>query len=129
LSIVQAFCGIADLAALGKIDLMKKSPLLFMLLSAPIWLCSYARASSARDNFMVNCASCHGSDGRAQTAMGKKLGAKSLIESKLKTAEIEKQISFGAKDTGGVFKMPAFNQRLAREEIAGLAVFVKSLQH
>ena len=77
---------------------------------------------------MVNCASCHGSDGKAQTVMGLKLGAKSLIESKRKTAEIEKQISFGAKDANGMFKMPAFNQRLTKEEIADLAVFVKSLQ-
>lgn len=61
--------------------------------------------------------------------MGRKLGAKSLPEIKLKTSEIEKQISSGAMDTNGVVTMPSFNQKLTKEEIAALAVFVKSLQH
>ena len=107
---------------------MEKNISLLVLLSAPFLFCANTRAASGRDLFMVNCASCHGSDGSAQTAIGRKLGAKSLIDSKLKTAEIEKQISFGAKDTNGVLKMPAFNQKLTSEEIADLAVFVKSLQ-
>jgi mono/diheme cytochrome c family protein len=85
-------------------------------------------AANPREAFLANCASCHGKDGRAQTPMGKKLGVKNLAESRLVAAEIEKQILAGVKDAKGAVKMPAFGERLSKEEVSELAAFVKSLQ-
>ena len=100
-----------------------------LLLLATIAFCSQAKAASAKELFMSNCASCHGSDGKAQTPIGKKLGVKNLAESKFQTNDIKNRITLGAKNAKGELKMPPFEQKLSKPEIADLAAYVKSLQH
>jgi len=92
-------------------------------------MCCHTQAEGGRDLFMTNCASCHGNDGKGQTAIGKKLDAKNLTESKFSAAEIEKRIAAGTKDAKGIVKMPAFAERLSPQQISDIAAFVKSLGH
>ena len=52
-------------------------------LSAPAFLLLFAvavAAPSARENYKTHCTSCHGSDGKGQTRLGKKSGAKDLSD-------------------------------------------------
>lgn len=108
---------------------MKTNALPLLSLFLAFACCDPAVAANAKDLFMDNCASCHGPDGKARTPIAKKLGVKNLVESKLTLTQIENQITTGMKTTKGTVKMPAFNEKLGKEDISGLAVYVKSLQN
>ena len=87
-----------------------------------------ARAVDGPAVFENNCASCHGSDGRAQTPQGRKLKAHDLRESRLTEAEIERQIREGSRIKKGITGMPAFGRDLTDAEIQALIVKVKSFR-
>jgi len=91
-------------------------------------LASAAAGADREELFVTHCAPCHGTDGKARTPAGKKLGAKDLSESKLADADIEKQILAGTKDQKGAERMPSFKDRLAADEVAALVGFVKTFR-
>ncbi len=68
--------------------------------------------------YAKKCASCHGKDGKP-TAVGVKMGAKDLVETKLSEAEI------GGVISGGKGKMTAYKDKLSEAEIKSLAKYVK----
>jgi len=108
---------------------MKTAVAHFLFRFIPFSLCCQANAASATDLYMDNCAACHGPDGTAHTPIAKKLGVKSLVESKLTLAEIEHQITAGVKTEKGTVKMPAFDEKLGKDEVSTLAAYVKALQN
>ena len=63
------------------------------------------RAEDAKANYEKDCAKCHGADGKGETKMGKKLGAKDYTDAKvqeeLKDAAAFKAIKEGFKDKDG----------------------------
>jgi len=69
--------------------------------------------------FGSKCAACHGPDGKGQSAMGKKLGAKDLSASKLTAAEMEGVV------TKGRGKMTPFGGKLTPAEIHDVTAFIK----
>ena len=73
-------------------------------------LSGVARADGT-ELYNKKCASCHGKDGKAATAMGKKCGIKDLTDAKVQgaatDAEWEKIVLEGAKGEGGKMTMPA----------------------
>ena len=64
-----------------------------------------ARAGDAKETYEKDCAKCHGSDGKGDTKMGKKLGAKDYTDAKvqeeLKDEAGVKAIKEGLKDKEG----------------------------
>ena len=88
-------------------------------------------APSARDNYKQHCTSCHGSDGKAQTRLGKKSGAKNLSDkaalAKLSDEEVFKTIKFGRKNDKGEEKMEAFGDDMSDAEITELVAYVRTL--
>lgn len=87
-----------------------------------------AGAAGANELFAKNCASCHGKDGKAQTSVDKKLGAKYLGQSQLPDAQIEQQILEGRPAQQNTAKMPALKDRLTGAEIKSLIPIVKGLR-
>ena len=87
--------------------------------------CSVILAGDATDLFSKECASCHGKDGKAQTPVGRKLGAKDLSLSRITDGEIEKQISEGKKAANGPQAMPPFKSKLTPEQTKDLVAYVK----
>lgn len=83
----------------------------------------------ARENYKEHCTSCHGSDGKAQTRLGKKSGAKDLSDkqtlSKLSDEEVFKTIKFGRKNAKGEEKMESFGDELSDPEITELVTYVR----
>ena len=78
-------------------------------------------ADDAKALFAQKCASCHGPDGKGQTPMGKKLGAKDLSgETKEPLEELVKDIEHGKPP-----KMAAYKGKLSDEQIKALAAFIK----
>ena len=77
---------------------------------------------SPRSLYVQNCARCHGSNGKAQTALGRKLDANDLTTSTASDAKIVRMI------TNGRGKMPSFKRKLTAAQIMSVAGYVKGLQ-
>lgn len=87
---------------------------------AVLALAGAARAEEAAELFAKRCAVCHGKDGKGDTPMAKRLGAKDLTATRLSRAEIAKVIA------GGKGKMTPFKGRMSDAEIEAVAAYVKS---
>jgi len=77
-----------------------------------------------RSLFVQNCARCHGSDGRANTPVGRKLEAADLTDPDVRSrsaASISRIIRNGRPG------MPAFRKKLSPAQIASIAGYVRSL--
>lgn len=85
-------------------------------------------AAGAEALFTKHCIPCHGKDGRAQSAVARKLGVKDLSLSKATDAEIAKQLLEGRKDDRGNQKMPPFKDKLSPDEIQSLIPLVKAFR-
>ena len=88
-----------------------------------VWL-SASAFDGAPETFAQKCAGCHGKDGKAQTAMGKKLSIKDLTDAKVqaaaKDADWEKAITDGAKNAEGKVVMPGFKGKVTPDDIKAL---------
>ena len=95
-----------------------------------------AKAADAKENYDNLCAKCHGVEGKADTKMGQKLGAKDFTDAKVQAAmkdeEMVKAIKDGIKDPDGRTKMKAFvtgvETPLSDEEVKALVAYVHGLQ-
>ena len=90
-----------------------------LVVVALLAVASVTSAADGKATFKAKCVACHGADGKGQSAMGKKLGAKDLSGSKLSAAEMEALI------TTGKGKMTPFSAKLTPAEIKEVAAFVK----
>ena len=82
---------------------MKKLLILFVAIAAAAAVS--ARAGDVKELYEKDCAKCHGSDGKGDTKMGKKLGAKDYTDAKVQ-AEMKddagvKAVKDGLKDKDG----------------------------
>jgi cytochrome c553 len=90
-----------------------------------------ARAADAKGTFEEQCAKCHGVDGKGQTKMGQKLGAKDYTDAKvqadLKDDAAIKAIKEGLKaDDGKVLMKPM--DGLSDDDIKGLVAYMRSFK-
>ncbi len=111
---------------------MNLRPALIALLVAALPVAGGAAAAlSAPQNFEKHCADCHGADGKSQTRLGRKSGAKDLTDkkamAKLSDDEVFKTIKFGRKNSKGEEKMEAFGDGLSDPEITALVTFLRGL--
>lgn len=90
-----------------------------------------AAEASAQQNYKQHCSSCHGPDGKAQTRLGKKSGAKDISDkaaiTKLSDDELFKTIKEGRKNAKGEEKMEPFGDDLSDKEITELVGYVRML--
>jgi cytochrome c553 len=90
-----------------------------------------ARAADAKATYEKDCAKCHGEDGKGETKMGKKMGAKDYtdpkVQAELKDEAAIKAIKEGLKDKEGkVIMKPAEN--LTDDEIKGLVAYMRKFK-
>ena len=89
------------------------------------------RAADAKENWDAKCKVCHGADGKGQTKMGQKAGAKDYTDPKvqegMKDDEMAKAIKEGVKD-GQKTKMKAFGDVLSDDEIKALVKHVRDFK-
>jgi cytochrome c553 len=89
------------------------------------------RAEDAKALYETDCAKCHGADGKGDTKMGKKLGAKDYTDPKvqeaLKDDAAAKAIKEGLKDADGKSLMkPA--EGLSDTDVKGLVAYMRSFK-
>jgi cytochrome c553 len=108
---------------------MKKLlPVMVALLSV---MALSARAADAKALYAKDCAKCHGEDGKGETKMGKKLGAKDYsdakVQSELKDEAAFKAIKEGLKDKDGkVMMKPA--EGTSDDEIKALVAYMRTFK-
>ena len=90
-----------------------------------------AAERTAEENYKQHCVECHGRDGRSQTRLGRKSGAKDLSskenQAKLTDEDAFNGIKNGRKNSKGEEKMEAFGDRLSDKEISELVAYVRTL--
>jgi mono/diheme cytochrome c family protein len=101
---------------------------------APLFaLCvpALAGAKTAQENYKKHCIGCHGPDGKSQTRLGRKSGAKDLSDkanqAKLTDEDAFNGIKNGRKNEKGEEKMDAFGAELSDKEISELVAYVRTL--
>jgi mono/diheme cytochrome c family protein len=74
--------------------------------------------------FKTKCAACHGPDGKGEVSTGKKLGARDLS-----STEVQGQSDAQLTDvvTKGKNKMPAYDGKLSKDQIAELVAYIREL--
>ena len=84
-----------------------------------------AAAQEASDLYKTKCQACHGTDGKGETAAGKKLGGKDFHSpevSKMSDAEL-----IGVTKTGKE-KMPPYDKKLTDDQIKQLITYIRTLK-
>src|SRR5436305_14701314 len=82
-------------------------------------------ADAGADVFKAKCASCHGADGKGDTAMGKNLKLKDLGAADVQKAsdpEITDVIAKGKKP------MPGYEGKLTNDQIQDVVKYIRSLK-
>ena len=90
-----------------------------------------ALAADGKANFESNCAKCHGTDGKGQTKMGQKLGAKDYTDPKVQDALKDdaafKAIKEGVKaDDGKTLMKPA--EGMSDDDIKALVAYMRTFK-
>lgn len=84
-----------------------------------------AQAEDVAALYKSKCASCHGADGKGETAIGKKMGVRDFHSpevAKMKDAELIEVT------TKGKAKMPAYENKLTAEQIKDLVKYLRTLK-
>ena len=81
--------------------------------------------ANAGADYKAKCATCHGPDGKGDTAMGKTMKVKDLG-----SAEVQKQSDADVTTTieKGKKPMPGYEGKLTKEQIDSLVKYVRSLK-
>jgi cytochrome c553 len=90
-----------------------------------------ATAADAKALYDKECAKCHGADGKGETKMGKKMGAKDYtsakVQDELKDEDAFKAIKEGYKDKDGkVIMKPA--EGMSDADIKGLVTYLRKFK-
>ena len=90
-----------------------------------------AGAADAKATYEKDCAKCHGADGKGETKMGKKQGAKDYTDAKVQ-AELKddaaiKAIKEGLKDKDGK-KLMGHAEGMSDEDIKGLVAYMRTFK-
>lgn len=90
-----------------------------------------ATAAEAKVNYDKHCAKCHGKDGKGDTKMGQKLGAKDYTDPKVQAALTDeaafKATKDGFKDKNGKVLMKP-SEGLSDDEIKALVTYMRTFK-
>ena len=90
-----------------------------------------AKAADVKENYDTLCAKCHGAEGKADTKMGQKLGAKDFTDAKvqadLKDDAAFKAIKEGLKDKDGK-KLMGPAEDMSDDDIKALVAYMRKFK-
>jgi cytochrome c553 len=113
------------------ITMKTRMQLIIISAIAALACCASSYAGDAKAAYEKDCAKCHGQDGKGDTKMGKKLGAKDYTDPKVQ-AELKDNAAFKATKEGLLDKdgktlmKPA--EGLSDEDIKGLIAYMRSFK-
>jgi mono/diheme cytochrome c family protein len=108
---------------------MHTTPRFTLFLFCAFWPAMGIASPSAAVIYEKNCAGCHGANGKGQTRLGRKSGAKDLTDrngaGKLSDQQIFETIKLGRKDKNGEETMEPFGKQLSDREMTELVAYVR----
>jgi cytochrome c553 len=91
----------------------------------------YASDAKSKEVYDKECAKCHGADGKGDTKMGKKMGAKDYsnpkVQAEMKDDQAFKAIKEGLKDKDGKVLMKP-TEGLSDDEIKALVKYMRTFK-
>jgi len=94
------------------------------LIAGALLACGVVSAKDAKDIYLDNCAVCHGPDGAAKTARGRKLKMKAVHEV-LPKMSAEEMIKI--TETGKGQDMAGYAKELSKDEIKAVVEYYRGL--
>jgi len=90
-----------------------------------------AKAADGKALYEDSCAKCHGTDGKGQTKMGQKVGAKDYTDAKVQDALKDdaafKAVKEGVKDKDGKFVMKA-SEGVSDADIKAMNAYMRTFK-
>lgn len=96
----------------------------FAVLAFAMIFSTWSLADGGAD-FKAKCAMCHGADGKGDTAMGKKFGLKDLGSAEV---QAKSDADLSGIITNGKDKMPKYDGKLTKEQIADVVKYIRTLK-
>lgn len=113
---------------------MKTTPLIKTMAAATLLLAAVCWSAHAEDATVLwnkNCASCHGKDGKGQTMMGKKNGAKDYTDAKVQ-ADLTDEAALKAIKEGvkvdGKEVMKSFAEKVSDDDAKALVAYLRTFK-
>lgn len=100
------------------------STLILLILLSSVFIAQAWGGDSSAALFGSKCAMCHGADGQGKTAMGAKFNIRNLASPEVQKQSDSELTQIIAK---GKDKMPAYEGKLTKDEIAHLGAYIKTL--
>ena len=91
----------------------------------------WSAQADVASTWAMNCAACHGKDGKGQTMMGRKLSIRDMTDPSVQAAFTDAQATDAIKNgitKDGTEQMKAFGGKLSDADIKALVAYVRSLK-
>jgi len=95
------------------------------IVSLAFLLASPVAFGDAAEIYGKNCASCHGADGKGQTAMGKKFKLKDYTDAKVQASFSDKEATTVILEGKGAMKTKG---KVADADVAGLVKYIRAFK-
>jgi len=97
----------------------------FTIVLAVAFACSTWALADAAADYKAKCASCHGAEGKGDTAVGKSMKVQDLG-----SADVQKQsdADLATIIEKGKKPMPGYEGKLSKDQIDGLVKYIRSLK-
>jgi mono/diheme cytochrome c family protein len=120
----RGLCALAHESGEDSMKTVVRMFLVFLVVALALSTTTFA-AEGAADVYKSKCASCHGPDGKGETAMGKNLKLKDLASAdvqKQSDADLTTVIEKGKKP------MPGYEGKLTKDQINDLVKYIRALK-
>lgn len=92
---------------------------------------TFVQAADVETNWKKNCASCHGKDGKGQTKMGKKAGARDYTDPSVQESFTDEEAITATKEgikKDGKTVMKPYAEKLSDDEIKELVAKIRAFK-
>lgn len=105
--------------------IFRKLAITAVLCASVLFLSAHAKAqSSGEKTYKTKCASCHGPDGKGETAAGKATKARDFCSEEVKKETDDEWTAIIVK---GKNKMPGYDKKLTDSEVKEVVTYIRSL--
>ena len=123
-SMLRSILGGAALQRRGRVISRPNAASLPVILLA-LLLSTTALAEDGADSYKARCSACHGVNGAGDTMLGKNLKLRSLASP---AVQEQSDQELAAVISQGKNKMPAYDHKLSRNQIADVVQYIRSLK-
>ncbi|MGB8012385.1 MAG: cytochrome c [Terriglobales bacterium] len=96
-----------------------------VILALALLFSAYALADGGAEIYKAKCSACHGASGAGDTMLGRNMTLRALGSDEVQRQSDEELASITSR---GKNKMPAYDRKLSKDQIAAVVKFIRSLK-